>query len=234
MYSIEDRTAIIDRICSSNEPVPCTVEDLTLWLDKSTMVPHPDTLELIRIASDYFEAHPEIRTVSDIGTGSGLIALSLAKRFPHLRIIATDKSAEALIMANKNANENHITSVEFRQNETGVWLEELHGEHIDAIISNPPFVGLDEFESQLFKITYPEVQKEPYGAIVTTDRAGHDPYFSILSQARPLKPSFFAFHCNSLAIPAIEQEAHHLYPTAEVSSYPDSHGITRFITVHVE
>jgi release factor glutamine methyltransferase len=78
--------------------------------------------------------------VADLGTGSGAIALALARERPGWRILATDSSAEALALARHNAARLALANVRF---ELGSWLEPLSGRwHVLA--SNPPYVAADD------------------------------------------------------------------------------------------
>ena len=78
--------------------------------------------------------------ILDIGTGSGIIPIIMKKHFPHAEISAIDYSEKALDVARKNA-ENHQTEIHFiHQN----YLKEDLSEVYDIIISNPPYIGIDE------------------------------------------------------------------------------------------
>ena len=84
---------------------------------------------------------------ADLGTGTGAIALALAKDRPNSLIIATDRSAAALAVARNNARHNQIGNVQFRQ---GNWLDALQDEAgFDVIVSNPPYI----------KVTDPHLQQ---------------------------------------------------------------------------
>src|SRR6266704_2721979 len=78
---------------------------------------------------------------SDLGTGSGALALALASERPGWRLIATDVSEEALAVARVNATSLALAGVEFRR---GDWYEPLAGERFDLIVSNPPYVAADD------------------------------------------------------------------------------------------
>ena len=97
--------------------------------------------------------------ILDVGTGSGCIALALAKEFPDAEIFATDISAAALEIARINAARNQLESrVQFRE---GDLLAGFENNSFDFIVSNPPYVGeSEEDEVQL------EVRKfEPRNAV---------------------------------------------------------------------
>jgi len=109
---------------------------LDLEVSPATLIPRPETellveLALQRLASD-FSGH-----VADLGTGSGAIALALARERPQAHVIATDLSADALEVARRNAARHAIDNVSFAQ---GDWLAPLAGQCFELIVSNPPYI----------------------------------------------------------------------------------------------
>ncbi|MDF1819682.1 MAG: peptide chain release factor N(5)-glutamine methyltransferase [Immundisolibacteraceae bacterium] len=112
---------------------------LDLTVNGATLIPRPETEQLVEIALQ--EITGEQARVADLGTGSGAIALALASERPHWQLIATDASQAALEVANGNARALALSNVEFRQ---GEWFVPLAGEQFDLIISNPPYVAVDD------------------------------------------------------------------------------------------
>jgi len=117
----------------------------TLEVNHDVLIPRPDTEVIVE------EALAVCRTggfdrpyILDIGTGSGAIALALAKEIPDAQITATDISGAALKLAGKNACvlklENSIT---FLQSDL---FAQVHGK-FDIIVSNPPYIGAEEYET---------------------------------------------------------------------------------------
>lgn len=81
---------------------------------------------------------PEPLRIADVGTGSGAIALALAKNLTHASVVATDVSAEALEVARDNAERLGLADrMEFRE---GSLLQPLQGERFDWLVSNPPYI----------------------------------------------------------------------------------------------
>lgn len=78
------------------------------------------------------------RTVVDLGTGSGCIALAIAHERPGWRVTATDASPAALAVARGNARALDLTRIEFVE---GRWFEPLAGRRFDLVVSNPPYVA---------------------------------------------------------------------------------------------
>lgn len=110
---------------------------LDLAVTPATLIPRPETELLVELALARLVSNRAVR-VADLGTGSGAIALAIAKERPLARVVATDASACALAVARGNADRNHIRNVEFR---CGDWWAPLAGESFDLIASNPPYIA---------------------------------------------------------------------------------------------
>jgi len=113
---------------------------LDLAVTPATLVPRPETELLVELALARIPVDVESHVV-DLGTGSGAIALAIAKERPRAHVVATDASTEALEVAQANALRNRIGNVEFRH---GDWLAPLAGEAFDLIASNPPYIALGD------------------------------------------------------------------------------------------
>ena len=110
---------------------------LALEVNAHTLIPRPETELLVELALARLPPATPTR-VADLGTGSGAIALSIAKERPQSHVLATDASVRALQVARRNADANAISNVQFRQ---GSWFAPLQGECFDLIASNPPYVA---------------------------------------------------------------------------------------------
>ncbi|SCX78608.1 peptide chain release factor N(5)-glutamine methyltransferase [Desulfoluna spongiiphila] len=114
--------------------------DLDLEVVPGVLVPRPDTETLVEAALEVLcQADGGLRIV-DLGTGSGAIALSLAKACPQHVVFATDRSATALDVARGNARKNNVADrVTFVQ---GVWFDPFVGDSpvFDVVVSNPPYI----------------------------------------------------------------------------------------------
>jgi release factor glutamine methyltransferase len=137
--------------------------DLTLRIDRRALVPRPETEQLVEIIKDTLSATPPSR-ILDLGTGSGALALGLAKTFPDARVVAVDASADALALARENATATQLDArVELRRSD---WFGAIGAaEKFDLIVSNPPYLTENEWaEAQ------PEVRDhEPKQALVAAD-----------------------------------------------------------------
>lgn len=114
---------------------------LFLHVDERVLIPRPETEELVTLALPFITAGS---TVVDVGTGSGAIALSLARESAAARVIGTDVSADAIDVAEMNARAvltREYARTDFRH---GDLLVPLGDEHIDVVVSNPPYIALGE------------------------------------------------------------------------------------------
>jgi release factor glutamine methyltransferase len=112
---------------------------LTFLCDKRAMVPRPETEQLVELVQSAIR-NPQ-STVLDVGTGSGVIALSVAAKFPEAKILAVDISDEALALARKNAIRLNLSErVQFLKNHL---LENIDGD-FDLIVANLPYISTQD------------------------------------------------------------------------------------------
>ena len=115
---------------------------LELRVTRDVLTPRPDTETLVQAALDRFPDKEAPIRVLDLGTGSGAVALAIAVERPQSVICATDKSQEALKLAQENAERlGNADRIRFLQ---GDWLIPVRGEHFDLVVSNPPYVAESE------------------------------------------------------------------------------------------
>ena len=131
---------------------------LTLKVDRRVLVPRPETEVLVERCLEHLRDLSEPR-VLDVGVGSGAIALAIADEHPAARILAVDRSADALAAARENLARAPVDGrIEFRQ---GDLLAGISGP-FELIVSNPPYVSPEDFGA-----LEPEVRLfEPREAIV--------------------------------------------------------------------
>ena len=112
---------------------------LTFLCDKRAMVPRPETEELVELLKSEIQ-NPESKIV-DVGTGSGVIALSLAAKFPEAEILAVDISEDALALARENAARlSFADRIRFLKRNL---LEDVEGS-FDLIVANLPYVSTQD------------------------------------------------------------------------------------------
>ncbi len=102
-----------------------------------TLVPRPETEHLVEAALARLRPGRGCE-IADLGTGSGIIALTLALELPDCRVTATDISGAALAVARDNAARLGVTNIDFH---SGDWFAGLDGRVFDLIASNPPYVA---------------------------------------------------------------------------------------------
>jgi len=102
----------------------------------AVLIPRPETEVLIELALEKLQGLVAPRVV-DLGTGSGIVAISLALECPAAKVVAVDLSKEAIFVARNNAGRLGAR-VDFRQ---GDWFAPLVGERFDLIVANPPYVA---------------------------------------------------------------------------------------------
>ena len=109
----------------------------TFLCDKRAMVPRPETEELVELLLQS-TVHDPPSSILDVGTGSGVIALSLAAKFPEAQIHAVDLSEEALELARENAEQLGLSArVDFAKSDL---LKNIRGK-FDLIVANLPYIS---------------------------------------------------------------------------------------------
>jgi release factor glutamine methyltransferase len=139
---------------------------MMLKVNPAVLIPRPSTETLVEHIIQHARLTPGFRAplVADVGTGSGAIAIALAKNIPDCRVLATDQSAAALALAGENAKAQGVADrIEFVQ---GDLLAPLAGKRFRYLASNPPYISDREWAAVL-----PNVKDyEPVGAL----RGGDD------------------------------------------------------------
>jgi len=109
---------------------------LNLIVNDSVLIPRPDTEILVDNALNKLNSTLDCE-ILDLGTGSGAIALSLAKECPTAKIIATDSQLAALNIAKQNASRNKLENVCFLESD---WFNNVPPQKFNLITSNPPYI----------------------------------------------------------------------------------------------
>ena len=135
------------RRCADGEPVQYITGETEFFghpiqLNKTVLIPRPETERLVEIAVETVD-FVEPSSVLEIGTGSGCIAVSLARTCPGLNITAVESSASAIQLARHNSEKNGVKDqISFCQLDI---LSDDPKSQYDLIISNPPYVPLAEY-----------------------------------------------------------------------------------------
>lgn len=148
----EAARAIVDRLLQA-EPIQyilgeASFYDLQFRVNEHTLIPRPETEELVELILADYKEKKGMRLL-DVGTGSGCIALTLAKHLTLAEVVALDISAEALAVAKTNARLLELRNVSFVQADILSATDRqmaLCGT-FDCIVSNPPYVLMEEKEA---------------------------------------------------------------------------------------
>lgn len=132
---------------------------LELTVNKNVLIPRPETEMLVELALEKITSKAAV--VADLGTGSGTIALALAKEKPDWQIMATDFSQLALDTAAYNAKKLQVNNVRFY---IGSWCEALPDLKFDLIISNPPYITPGDPH-----LSQEDIRFEPQSALVSNN-----------------------------------------------------------------
>ena len=103
----------------------------------AVLIPRPETELLVEFALERVSPDRACR-VLDLGTGSGCIAIAIAKHRPRAQVVAVDRSAEALAVARENATRHATSNLELRLSD---WFAALGEQRFDLIVANPPYVA---------------------------------------------------------------------------------------------
>ena len=152
------------------EPIQYIIGDtefygLNFKVDASVLIPRPETEELVSWIINDIKAqqtNKETLNILDIGTGSGCIAITLAKHLPNAKVFALDISKDALIVAKTNAALNEVDISFLEENVLDWSSDELK---FDIIVSNPPYVR--ELEKDM--MTDNVLKHEPHLALFVKD-----------------------------------------------------------------
>lgn len=174
--------------------------NLKLFVDESVLIPRPETEELVMWVTEIAKKS-EQSTIIDIGTGSGCIALSLKQNLPTAAVSAVDFSVKALDVARKNAATYNL-DIDFVQTD---FLQQELRERLpmfDLIVSNPPYIGLDEQADMESHV----LDYEPHAALFVTDNDPLQFYKAIedFGQRKLNKGGYIFCELNSLYAAATE------------------------------
>jgi release factor glutamine methyltransferase len=214
------------------EPVAYIVGQREFYLREfavspAVLIPRPDTETLVARALELLPAEQPAR-VLDLCTGSGAIAVTLAAERPHVQVTATDVSAEALALAQGNAQRHGVLPrMRFLH---GDLFEALpRGEHFDLVVANPPYVVAGEIPELAA-----ELQHEPVLAL-----SGGDDGLLVLSRlcaevADSLEQrGALLFEVGAGQAPQVERLLRAAGRLGDVRSHKDLGGIERVVEAHL-
>ncbi|HUW29099.1 MAG TPA: peptide chain release factor N(5)-glutamine methyltransferase [Sulfuriferula sp.] len=149
---------------------------LMFKVSPAVLIPRPETELLVELALARIPADRPCR-VLDLGTGSGIIAVTLARLRPLAELVALDVSAAALALAHQNARNLEASNVQFIKSD---WFSALDSvEKFDVIVSNPPYISADDPH-----LARGDLRFEPPHALAS-GASGRDALARIITQAIP-------------------------------------------------
>ncbi|WP_367680052.1 peptide chain release factor N(5)-glutamine methyltransferase [Buchnera aphidicola] len=152
------------------EPIAYLIKKKEFWslpfiVSPVTFIPRPETEILIEIIDSMCNKNYKYH-ILDLGTGSGAIALSLAKILPKSYITGVDNSYQAIKIARINAKKLLIKNIFFKLSN---WFSSLNKMAFNIIVSNPPYINITDFQK-----LEPDIFFEPYSALVSPDEGYFD------------------------------------------------------------
>ena len=195
---------------------------LDFEVDKRVLIPRPETELLVEQAIEKAKNYPN-PVIVDIGTGSGAIAVSLAKNLPHAQIYAVDISKAALKVTERNCRKHQV---EERVTLVRGDLLESSPEQVDIIVANLPYVLTGEVS---------KVNTAGFEPDLALD-GGADGLDAIRRLCRQAKDILQPGGCLLLEIGQGQDQAvcdlqYTVYPSAQVKCFPDFSGIMRIVSL---
>lgn len=192
-------------------------------VNSHVLIPRPETEELVQHVINHLPENESI-TIVDVGTGSGVIAITLALEIPNAKIIATDISEEALRTARANAR-NLQANITFLQ---GDFLEPVIDKNIkaDIVVSNPPYIS----EAERGELSDTVVNHDPELALFAAEN-GLAAYQKICSQLPQviLPNGSVAFEIGYLQGEAVQALIKEKFPKSTTNIIKDINGKDRIV-----
>ncbi|TMC50062.1 MAG: peptide chain release factor N(5)-glutamine methyltransferase [Chloroflexi bacterium] len=230
LLTVAQRTKLrrLTRRRAARVPVPYLVGEREFYghvflVTPAVLVPRPSSELLVELAIDWLKAHPTARRVIDLGTGSGAVAISVAKAVPGVKIEARDVSAPALRVADRNIAHHRL-----RRRVTTVRGDLLRGARpADVILANLPYIP-----DALRRIRPKELEYEPALAL-DGGKDGLDLIRTALTQAPAVvKPGgLVLLECDPAQTRRIVRLAQGHWTAAEVSVHKDLAGLNRVVRI---
>ena len=169
---------------SEGEPIAYLTGYREFWsrdfkINNRVLIPRADTELLIELSLARIPNDKPFK-ILDLGTGSGIIGITLALECPYSQIIATDMSADSLKIAQKNATKHNVENISFQHSH---WFSEIKPQQFDLIVSNPPYIAENDPHLQQGDLRF-----EPQHALVSKNNGLSDISMIIKSALAYLKP----------------------------------------------
>lgn len=137
----------------------------TFQISKDTLIPRQDTELLIDIILQNYDSNLPLK-ILDLGTGSGIIGITLARNFKKSNVLITDISLKAIEIAKKNIEINNLKNIHCIHSN---WFENIDNLAFNIVVSNPPYISKEDPH-----LKQPELIKQPQAALVSDDEGFKD------------------------------------------------------------
>ena len=138
----------------------------TFYLDKNSLIPRQDTELLIDLVLKRYDKGSKLN-ILDLGTGSGVIGITLSKLYPNSMITISDISSKALNVANKNIKNHNVSNIRSLESD---WFNSFKEKELfDLILTNPPYISKDDDHLNNLELGY-----EPTNALVASNNGFAD------------------------------------------------------------
>jgi release factor glutamine methyltransferase len=202
---------------------------LRFIVNNNVLIPRPETEQLVEIVNEIYQNHSEIKTIIDVGTGSGVIALTLRKGLPKAQILALEASPKALTLARLNAKKLDLR-VDFLKSDllARVPVKSLGG---SILAVNLPYVAKSEVKKFTKEIRL-GLRYEPADAIFA-GQDGTAVYRQLFQQVAklPIKPAYLLAEIGSHYYRKFLSLAKQYFPTAKIELKKDLAGRQRFLII---
>lgn len=217
---------------SKHEPVAYIIHHkefygLDFYVNKNVLIPRPETEILV----EQVLKNKKIKTVIDIGTGSGCISVSLAKYNPKLKITASDISPKALSIAQKNAQLYKVNGrIKFIKSDL---LKKIPNSLLltpgSCIVANLPYLS-----EKIYRQQYSNLKFEPK-SVLYAGKDGLKYYKKLFEQIKQLQhvPKFIYLEINPDQVQKLEKITRLLYPSAKTCSIKDYAGKKRIFMLYL-
>ena len=198
---------------------------LDFYLTRETLIPRPETELLVENAVNWLNRNQERRWAADLGTGSGCIAISLARTIPTISFVATDISYPALVVARKNADRHEVVErILFIQSD----LLPPMSRQFDLICANLPYIPSE------ILATLKVAKGEPKLAL-----DGGQDGLDLIQRFFEFAPDhtapggFLLIEIEASQGPAVSDLASQSFPSAEINVVQDLAGLDRLVTIQL-
>ena len=169
----ESESAHFQKLCGQRQqghPIAYLVGQREFWsrdflVNPAVLIPRPDTELLIELALPLIPLGTPCQ-ILDLGTGSGIIGITLAAERPKSQVVAADFSLSALAVAQANANHHQLVNIRFYHSD---WFNSLPPQRFQIIVSNPPYIAPDDTHLQQGDIRF-----EPQSALIAAKNGLQD------------------------------------------------------------